>query len=542
MKINLKLAAFCLLVFVMSYTASQAQINLLQNYQNKKSATIGTFQGIQFREAGFSSLYAIPDTDGKEFWTVSDRGVNVDAASANTVACRPTYDKIYGFADYAPKIHRIGINGDSIQILQTITMKRPDKTDATGLLNPTGYGSTAAEQVSLDTVLNCANYSNKIGKKDIWGIDSEGIVVDKQGNFWICEEGGPTIWKLDPNGVVISRFTPYANLAGAQPQDIAIDTVFKYRKNNRGFESIAITPGGMIYSLIQSPILYPTKTVGEATRVHRLVEINPVTNATKMYVYLNGGVIGAGANQIRMSDWKTGDMSAVNDTTFLVVEAGLRGTTDVKKIYTISLNGATAVTSGLYGGKTLEALVDSAGLAANGIKAVKKTLFLDLLANGWPSALDKSEGLAIINDSTIAVANDNDYGQSSPTANGVATATGNTSHVLVYGLKGNNKLVDYRAPVITSTEDKLFADAAITLFPNPTEGAATISLNLVKAAQVTVSVTDIDGKEAIAPFVNNLDAGQQQIALNTSNLAGGVYVVQVASEASVTKIKVIVIR
>jgi len=420
-----------------------AQISLLNNYQNYNSATIGTFQGISFREAGFSGLYPIPNTNGKEFWVCSDRGVNIDAANANPAACRPTYDKIYGFQNYAPKIHRIRIHGDSIQVLQTITMKRPNGTNATGLLNPTGFGSTAAEQVSTDTVLDCSNFNLKIAPKDIWGIDAEGLVVDKDGNFWICEEGGASIWKLNRNGIVMKRYSPYANLAGAQPQDVLIDTVFKYRKNNRGFEGIAITPNGKIYAMIQSPVLYPTKTVGENTRIHRILEIDPTNDSWKMYAYLNDGIIGTGSNQVRLRDWKIGDMAAINNNEFLVIEAALRGTTDIKKIYKINIAGATPVTSGFYSGVRLEALVDDAGLAANGIVPVTKTLAVDLLANGWPASLEKAEGLAILDEGTIAIVNDNDYGQSSPLENGIATETGITSHLIKYGLGGVNKLSGY---------------------------------------------------------------------------------------------------
>jgi hypothetical protein len=447
MKNKLRTTIFSLSICWFSHQ-SIAQITLLKDYVNNSSATIGTFQNIKFREGGFSSLYPVPNTNGKEYWTVSDRGVNVDAASANPAGCHPTYDKIYGFPNYAPKIHRIKLSGDSIILLQTITMKRPDGTNASGLLNPTGYGSTALEMISTDTVMDCAAFNSKIAPKDIWGIDSEGILVDKDGNFWICEEGGPTIWKLNPNGVVLKRFTPYANLLGAQPEDIAIDTVFKYRKNNRGFESISITPNGKIYAIIQSPLLFPDVTVGENTQVHRILEINPADNSTRMFVYLNEGIVGAsGTNQIRLRDWKIGDMAAINNNEFLVIEAGARGTTDRKKIYKIDISAATPVTSALYGGKTVEALADSTGLFANGIVPVNKKLFLDLLANGWTPTLDKSEGLAIINDSTVAVCNDNDFGQASPTANGVATATNAKSHVFVFGLKGTNKLVNYQQPL-----------------------------------------------------------------------------------------------
>jgi len=191
---------------------SSAQISLLQDYQNTSSAPIGTFMGVAFREAGFSGLYPIPGTNGTEFWTTSDRGVNVDCANANLSTCRPTYDKMYAFPTYAPKIHRIRLVGSSVQILQTITIKRPNGLGATGLINPTGLGSTAAELASTDTVQNCANFLLKTTPKDTFGIDPEGIIVDKNGNFWLCDEGGATIWVVNPSGILIKRYTPYANL------------------------------------------------------------------------------------------------------------------------------------------------------------------------------------------------------------------------------------------------------------------------------------------------------------------------------------------
>jgi streptogramin lyase len=442
-------------------TPETENVTKLQDYKNNTAAAIGTFQGINYKEAGFSTLFPIPNTNGTEFWTCSDRGVNIDCASANTASCRPTYDKMYAFPSYTPKIHRIRIAGDSIQILQSITIKRPNGTGATGIINPTGLGSTATEVASTDTVLNCANFALKTTPKDTFGIDPEGLVVDQNGNFWLCEEGGATIWKLNPNGVLLKRFTPYANLAGVQAVDVQIDSVFKYRKNNRGFEGISIAPNGKIYAIIQSAILYPVQATGDASRVHRILEIDPATGNQRMIVYLNDGIIGAaGANQIRTSDWKIGDMAAVNDSIFLVLEAAARGTTDIKRLYQININQAIAVHSGLYSGLTLEGLVDSTGLANNGIKAVTKTLALDLLASGWPSVLDKAEGLAIINDSTIAIANDNDFGQKSALANGIATETGNLSHLITYRLSGTKKLPNYTPSVLSVSSQSAYLTPA----------------------------------------------------------------------------------
>jgi hypothetical protein len=153
-----------------------------------------------------------------------------------------------------------------------------------------------------------------------------------------------------------------------------------------------------------------------------------------------------GANEIRFRDWKIGDMTAINNSELLVIEQGLRGNTDRKYVFKIDISNATPVTSNLYSGVSLEALVDANGLIANSIVPVQKTLFMDLLANNWPSELEKAEGLAIINDSTIAIVNDNDFGQYSPSENGVAVESDILSHLFIYGLSSANKLSNFEQP------------------------------------------------------------------------------------------------
>ncbi len=108
---------------------------------------------------------------------------------------------------------------------------------------------------------------------------------------------------------------------------------------------------------------------------------------------------------------------------------------------------ATPFTTDWVNGKTIEQYYDKEGLASIGIKPVKKTAFLELSAkNGWDTKLTKPEDLAIINDSTIAVGIDNDYGIES-THKGVVSASGIDPVIYIFSLKGKNKISHFAPPV-----------------------------------------------------------------------------------------------
>ena len=113
-----------------------------------------------------------------------------------------------------------------------------------------------------------------------------------------------------------------------------------------------------------------------------------------------------------------------------------------RKIYKFDIRNATQITTDNFGGKTLEQLVDAKGLASFGIKPVEKTLVMDLLANGWDPKLEKPEGLSIVNDSTLAVCNDNDFGIISPNVDGLVALTGVPSRIYTFTLAPDQKIKD----------------------------------------------------------------------------------------------------
>jgi hypothetical protein len=394
----------------------------LIKYAFDDTPTIGAY-GDTIREGGISGLMY---RDGS-YRMIADRGPNADAI--NHPLAMGTTALVFPFPDYAPKTWQVRPENGALVVEDVDFVKRPDGTGASGLPLPIGQGNTG-EVAWADTNATVLN-------NDAWGLDSEGLIQDNEGNFWVCDEYGTSIWKLNTDFQVIQRFTPFP----VENEDAPLDSLLGKRRANRGLEGIAYTPNGKIYALIQSPANNPDVATGNNSRIHRLVELDPATGAMQTYVYVHDPVLG----QIRSRDWKVGDLAAINNHEFLVLEHAERNGWNAKNIYKFSIENATPVSGNDFGGQTLEQLLNPAGLAANGIVPVEKELFLDLLEMGWERQHDKPEGLAIVNDSTIAVINDNDFGIASPNADGLITLTGKTTRLYEYHLPADKHL-DYVSP------------------------------------------------------------------------------------------------
>lgn len=374
-----------------------------------------------YKLGGFSSLFY---AGGNEFWTITDRGPNVDSGNA----------KVFPTPDFQPLIFRLRLlpNG-TITIVETIPLKRPDGSPVSGLPNP-GFYSTG--EVARDT-----NFA-LLGTDD-WGFDTEGLVRVADGSFWFCEEYAPGIAHVAPDGTVIERVRP-------QPGGGGLPDIIRKHVPNRGCEGIAITPNGRIYTIVQSGMANSyantasaNKTASEQTEMLRLVEYDPATGGARMFAYMIDAYPSGGSN-IRRRDIKIGDMTALNNNELLLVEHAQRGAENLKRVYKISLAGATPITAEVFQPtagtfKALEELTRAQITTVAGITPVTKTLLLDLLNPGpgnpaWPVSLDKPEGLSLIDPSTLVVGNDNDFGVISENADGKITLTGSQSKMLVYRL------------------------------------------------------------------------------------------------------------
>ncbi|MBK6620873.1 MAG: esterase-like activity of phytase family protein [Saprospirales bacterium] len=265
-------------------------------------------------------------------------------------------------------------------------------------------------------------------------------------------------------------------------------------------KGVAYTPNGKIYAIIQSPADNPTVAVGNTGRLVRMVEIDPQTDEVRQFVYEMNPETG----QIRTRDWKVGDLVAVNNNEFLLVEHAERNGWNVKNIYKIDISGATALTTEDFGGQTLEQVGNASGLAAFGVNVVQKEFVFDLLEAGWDLSHDKPEGLTIINDSTIAVVNDNDFGIDSPAGDGSVTFTGKTTRLYIFGLSNplgyEFPLCSYTIPVSTQ---ETCEGQAVVLDAGPgyaaylwSDGSTSQTLETTDAGIYSVIVTDEAGCKA----------------------------------------------
>jgi hypothetical protein len=178
------------------------------------------------------SFKGITSQGEMEFYTLTDRGPNLEAP----IALAGQDIKIFPNPDFLPFIGVVKVKpGNEAILTQAITLSQKGKT-MTGLPLP-NTKEVNNREIALDLSLNQI-------PSDKNGIDPESVATDKEGNFWIGEEYGPSIIKVSKEGKVLKKLMPGKGL----PE------IFKFRQKNKGFEAIAVAPNGKIYTAIEGTL------------------------------------------------------------------------------------------------------------------------------------------------------------------------------------------------------------------------------------------------------------------------------------------------
>ncbi|MCB0595612.1 MAG: esterase-like activity of phytase family protein [Lewinellaceae bacterium] len=381
---------------------------------------------------GFSGMYYDPteSTVNKYvFYVVPDRGPNDDTFGRNDVSpAAPQNLRPFKLPDYQGRIVKLSLNRQTgaISLDEQVLLYRQDgATPISGKGNIPGFDEVPVTYTDPSTPYANVDYTDNASGEELHqlpydelGGDFEGILRDKDGNFWMCDEYRPALYKFQPDGVLIERYVPEGtSQLGTTPQPAGtygaetLPAVYSKRRANRGFEAIAYDPEtNVVYAFIQSPLENPDNSVRNNTDVIRILGVDAASGTpVEEYVYLLEQNQYSGLSTSRVD--KIGDAVYAGDGKFLVLERDSEapGVKEGKKfIFEITLAGATNTLELPNGLLNLEEYSADELLAA-GIQAVHKTKVANLPTLNYVSS-DKAEGLAFLPGGEIAVINDNDFG------------------------------------------------------------------------------------------------------------------------------------
>jgi hypothetical protein len=391
----------CALAVLLFPQDSQSQEKVIASY-NLPDIRIAAFQNALFPQSVAndrklhlgsvgSDLWRTPSDPPGEFWMVTDRGPNgqvkVDGKNRRT----------FLVPEFNPAILRVKLQDGATRIVETLPVRGQSGKPVTGLPNIQGYDEVPYDYAAKSTLPLNPN-----------GIDSEGIVRTKNGEFWIAEEYSPSVLRLDRHGKVLKRYIPEG--LRLPPTDYPVAAVFPpiygKRKINRGFEGVALSADGKtLYLTLQSPLLNPDKKTGDKSRNTRILSFEIASEkVTGEYVYRFEPSQDFDPKHNDPDEMKLSAVAYLNPTTLLILER----TDWIAKLYSVDLSKGTNILGSPWNdpitSPTLEALEDP---AKADIQVLPKSLVIDLTAlNGIP---EKIEGVAIIDRNTIAICNDNDF-------------------------------------------------------------------------------------------------------------------------------------
>lgn len=457
-----------------AFTLPDTRIGTLQN--SVLPGSVANDRGMLLGGIG-SDLWHGPDDAPGVFWMITDRGPNGQITVGNETR------RTFPIPDFTPLILRVNTaTAGTITIEQVIPIVGQSGKPVTGLSNIDKFDETPYDYAADKTFpLNPS------------GLDSEGIVRTSQGEFWICDEYSPSIVKVGANGKVIKRFVPETvNLTGTDyPVVKNLPGIYDKRRGNRGFEGIALSPDEKtLYVVLQSPLRNPNAASGDNSRQTRILAFDTATEkVVGEYVYQFQPV--SEFNDTRPGEMKLSGVIALPNNQLLVLER----TDPIAKVFRADLSKATNILGSKWDATatspSLEA-IPAGELAAAGVTAAAKSLVVDL--STVPGMKPKIEGMTVIDQNTLAVANDNDFDINTFDAQGNHIPLGSKSSIMIIALPGGFTGIPVDAPTPTSS-------------PSPSPSATATATSTATATASPSATRSPSASATSAPKPPNTGAG-----------------------------------
>lgn len=304
-----------------------------------------------------SALARRPCDPPGRVWGLGDRGPNLKIKTAikryGLDHLAPLKDlagaKVLPLPSFQPALSELQVGEDRVTLIRTLPLRTP-----TGPLS--GLAIPGSAEADVEPTFDLAG---ELLAPDPNGVDTEGLVALADGGFWVSEEYGPSVLRVDAEGVVQSRWTP----SGAGR-----------RRLNRGFEGLAISPDERwLYVLFQSGL----EGDGQMeTRIWTLDARDGSVAADHAYPFDPPDSF-AEDEAVEASDLKACELLCIGPDRFLVLERVTRSA----RIYRIELG------AGAPSAKTLVFSTDDHDAIAPDL-----------------------EGMCLLSDRELLIATDNDFG------------------------------------------------------------------------------------------------------------------------------------
>lgn len=201
--------------------------------QSARGLTLGLGSGLT-RRAG--------DPPGRVF-AVTDRGPNVFASQAVDEFGLTGFSQFRGDRDVkimmrprlAPEIVELQVGGGDVRLLRRVAL-------ATRL----GHALSGVAPAGHDERL--FDVGGALLHPDPLGADTEAIAVMPDGTFFLAEEYGPSLLRVEANGAVTERWTPEGQGQRLRSSDLPVREHLSpramKRRPNRGFEALCASEDG----------------------------------------------------------------------------------------------------------------------------------------------------------------------------------------------------------------------------------------------------------------------------------------------------------
>jgi hypothetical protein len=389
----------------MSYTVSRL------DWADPSLDNIPTPRGQLALRAGFGSGLAIrAGNPPGQVWAVCDRGPNLKVKIAIE---RYGLDELTPLADVSgakvmpaprigPAIAELQIDGDKVRLIQTIRLINEEGNPVDGLPD------ASSEHVVLEPVFDI--HGKPIGPSRL-GLDSEGIVALRSGGFWIGDEFGPALVRVDDEGRIVRRLVPrrveHPEIADVEP---ALPAIAACRQINRGFEALALSGDERsLFLAFQSPLAHPDEEAHRRARHVRVWRLDAETGEViDQYLYpldrpesfLRDRVLG----QFGREDIKVSELVWMPSNRLLVLERGSATT----KLYCVELDPKTVLPVKHLDIRTRPTVEEMSAADEIALPVLEKHLLFS--SDGVPEMTVDLEGMTFLSPTDLLMVNDNDFG------------------------------------------------------------------------------------------------------------------------------------